>query len=161
MRAAGGDPVNLDGPIPAESHLDECRPGDQIGVSGIADDEVADPLVVQADPVERVGRLDAAPLQLVLDDVLGNRLAPDPQDDERDDGEHQQEEQSDPRDLPHPAPAAVIVNDDRLDQAEVIGLSGQLLFLLVANAHPASNPLLPPTVPFPPQWRVARPIRFA
>ena len=64
--AAGNDAIDLDAAVPFDPHLDERARGDEVGLARIADDEIADLLGVQADAVERVGRLDAAALQLVV-----------------------------------------------------------------------------------------------
>ena len=74
------DPIDLEAAVPLEPHLDDRAAGDEVGPARIADDQVADLLGPEADPVEVVGRLDAAPLELALEELGGDRPALDPHD---------------------------------------------------------------------------------
>ena len=88
--AARRDAVEFDAAVPLQPHLHQRDARGQVGVGGIADDEVADLLGAQPDAVEVVGRLDPALLQFAGDDVGRDRLARQPDGGDRD--QHKDEE---------------------------------------------------------------------
>ena len=108
--AAREDPIDLDRSVPFDPHLDLGEPRGEVRPLGIADDEVADLLGAQPDPVEPVGRLHAAPLELALEEVGRDRPAGDPHAGERDEQDEEQADGGDGRD----SAAAAATNHDRL-----------------------------------------------
>ena len=84
---------DLERTVELQPHLNDRALGDEVGIGGIADDEVADLLSAQPDAVEVVGRLHPALFQFARDDVGGDRLARRPYDRDRDQHEGQQPEQ--------------------------------------------------------------------
>ena len=78
--AARDDPINLEIAVPLQPRLDDREAGDEVGALGVADDEVADLLGPQADPVEVIARGDAAPFELALQIMRGDRPPLDPDD---------------------------------------------------------------------------------
>src|SRR3546814_19915275 len=74
------------GPAIAEQDLDALRR--QIGPLRVADDDVRQYLAAKADPLDRIARGNAAAVELIADELVGDRLARDPppgdEDDHRD-----------------------------------------------------------------------------
>ena len=70
--------IDCEAAVELEAHLDDRVLGDEVGPLGIADDEVADLLGPEPDPVEMIFRLDPAPFELALEEVRGDRPPLDP-----------------------------------------------------------------------------------
>src|SRR3546814_303160 len=64
------------GPAIAEQDLDALRR--QIGPLRVADDDVRQYLAAKADPLGRIARGNAAAVELIADELVGDRLARDP-----------------------------------------------------------------------------------
>ena len=91
-----------------QPQLDQRIAGDEVGVFGVADHEVSHDLGAQPDPVELVGGLDSAPLELALEDVGGDRPARDPHRGDCDEDQQQQRQADDRADA---SPAAAAAHD--------------------------------------------------
>ena len=94
MSPAGDHAIDLEIAVPLEAHLDQRVTGDEVGPPRIADDEVADLLRPEPDPVEMIARLDVPPLELPFQEMRGDRPTLDP-DHGDDDGEEDQHAKSD------------------------------------------------------------------
>ena len=71
------------------------RLGDEVGPLRVADDQVADLLRPEARAVEMIARLDAAPLELALEEMRRDGATLRPQDCDRDGKEDQDRERGD------------------------------------------------------------------
>ena len=76
--ASGDNPVDFEIPIQFQTSLDLCEFCNQIGSSGVADDQIANLLSAKADPIEVIGRLDSSPVELAFNEMFRDRASLDP-----------------------------------------------------------------------------------
>ena len=115
--SARDDAVNFEATVPFQPRFDLREARHEVGVLWIADDQVADLLGPQADPVEVVCRGDAAPLQLAFQIMGGDRPPLDPDERDRSDQHHQEPEREEARDA---APSGSAPDDECLFRASVV-----------------------------------------
>ncbi len=70
--------VDLEAAVPLQSHLDERVARDEVGVFGIADDEVADLLRTETDAVEMIASLDPAAFEFAFQKMRRDRPSLNP-----------------------------------------------------------------------------------
>jgi hypothetical protein len=83
---------------PSERDFDIDGAGGEIGVARVADHQILEPLFLETDPGDAVGRLDAAPVELALDHIGCDLQARHP-----DDGDDQHQQQGKAGDHQRPA----------------------------------------------------------
>ena len=93
----------------ADQELHPDLAGGQIGVAGIADHQILENLGAEADPLDLIAGLDAAPGQLPVD-IVGGDI--DPQRPKHGEGDQQQDEQHSGGDAEPPRPAPPSLDHD-------------------------------------------------
>jgi hypothetical protein len=102
--SAREDPIDFETAIPLQTHLDDRVPSDEVGMTGIANDEVVNFLGPQPHSIEMVTRGNAAPLEFAFEIVSGDWAALDPHERNHDDKEEQQAKRNETGDAPERTP---------------------------------------------------------
>ena len=104
--ASRDDTVDAHAARECPAHLDERVAGDQVGIPGIADNQIAHDLRAKADAVELIGRANAALLELPLQNFRRDGSPSDPHGHDEDQEERQEREKDNRRPAPPPVAAA-------------------------------------------------------